>query len=114
MDVARAIQCIGNVLHNASKFSPAGSRIELQVARVDRWARITVRDRGQGMPAELLPRVFDLFVQESHSGMAGHTGLGIGLALTRHLVEMHGGAVRARSPGRGQGSEVEMDWPLAA
>jgi PAS domain S-box-containing protein len=114
LDVARAIQCIGNVLHNASKFSPAGSRIELQVARVERWVRITVRDPGQGMPAELLPRVFDLFVQESHSGMAGHTGLGIGLALTRHLVEMHGGAVRARSPGRGQGSEVEMDWPLGA
>ncbi len=114
LDVARAIQCMGNVLHNASKFSPPGSRIALEVARVDGWARVTVRDPGQGMPADLVPRVFDLFVQESHSGLAGHTGLGIGLALTRHLVEMHGGAVRARSPGRGQGSEVELDWPLSA
>jgi signal transduction histidine kinase len=105
------MQCIANVLHNASKFSPAGSRIELSASRASGFARVRVRDPGKGIPAEMLLRVFDLFVQERHSGTGGHTGLGIGLALTRYLMELHGGCARVRSAGRNLGTEVELDWP---
>ena len=112
-DETRVAQCVANLLHNACKFTPDGGRItvDLTVPRPG-WAMVRVADNGQGIGADILPRVFDLFVQEKHSGMAGNSGLGIGLALTQHLVEMHDGTVRARSEGPGKGAEFEIELPL--
>jgi signal transduction histidine kinase/FixJ family two-component response regulator len=110
-DRIRLAQIIGNLLHNAAKFTPSGGRIAIRLAQEDPLAVVEVSDNGSGISAENLERIFELFAQEQPSGVGGNTGLGIGLALTRKLVELHGGTVRATSAGPGQGSTFRIELP---
>jgi CheY-like chemotaxis protein/two-component sensor histidine kinase len=110
-DPTRLEQVLRNLLDNALKYTPAGGRIELSVAREGEAAVLRVRDSGIGIAAELLPRVFELFVQADQSVDRHQGGLGLGLTLVRRLVELHGGAVLAASPGPGQGSEFVVRLP---
>lgn len=113
VDATRIAQCIANLLNNASKFTAPPGRIELEVvAQPGQQVVVRVADSGQGIAAEMLERVFDLFIQDQRSGMGGNTGLGIGLALTRRLVELHGGRVRAHSEGQGRGALFEIVLPM--
>jgi signal transduction histidine kinase len=111
-DQTRLVQVVANILHNAAKFTPAGGRIVLSVHRDDGHAVISITDTGRGIPREVLPDVFDLFTKAHAAADAGHGGLGIGLALVRRLVEMHGGTVVAHSEGRGHGSRFTVQLPL--
>ncbi len=110
-DRTRLAQVIGNLLNNAVKFTAANGRIWLTAARDGDQARITVRDDGVGIPQEHLEDIFDMFSQ-AHPSKGG--GLGIGLALARALIELHGGRIEARSAGLDQGSELSLLLPLAA
>jgi signal transduction histidine kinase len=112
-DRTRLVQIVGNILHNATKFMDPGGRIVLRVARSGDAALITVQDQGMGIPADRIHRVFDLFTQVHRDGDGIQGGLGIGLALVRRLVEMHGGTVDARSEGPGRGTELRVRLPLA-
>jgi len=112
-DPARLAQVLGNLLNNAIKYSPRGSHITLSTACEDGEAAIHVRDTGTGIAAELLPTIFDMFVQADRSLDRSQGGLGIGLALVRRLVALHGGRVEAFSKGLGQGSEFIVWLPLA-
>jgi signal transduction histidine kinase len=111
-DPTRLTQALGNVLANAAKYTDRGGRIALNCARVGSEVEIRVRDNGIGIPAELLPRIFDLFTQLDRRSDHSSSGLGIGLALVRRLVEMHGGSVSAVSAGAGAGSEFQIRLPL--
>ena len=111
-DPTRLVQIIGNILHNAAKFMEPGGRITLTVTREDSYAAISVKDAGMGIPRELVPKIFDLFSQVHQKSASPHGGLGIGLALVRRLVEMHGGVVSANSAGPGQGTELIVRLPL--
>jgi two-component system CheB/CheR fusion protein len=110
-DEARLAQVLGNLLGNAAKFTPSGGSIWLTAERVGDELVLRVRDTGAGLPAALLPHVFDLFVQGDGSPDAARGGLGIGLTVVRRLVELHGGRVEARSTGPGQGSEFVIRLP---
>jgi CheY-like chemotaxis protein len=111
-DPTRLVQIIGNVLHNAAKFMDPGGRIVLSVSREDAYAVISVKDFGMGIPRELVPKIFDLFSQVHQKSESSHGGLGIGLALVRRLVEMHGGVVTANSAGPALGTELVVRLPL--
>ena len=111
-DPVRLAQVIGNLLNNAAKYSERSGRIWLTAERHGREVAIAVRDAGIGVAPELLPHIFDLFVQEDRSVDRCQGGLGIGLTLVRRLVEMHGGRVEARSQGQGKGSEFTVHLPL--
>jgi CheY-like chemotaxis protein len=111
-DPTRLSQILVNLLNNAAKYTPEGGTIHLSAVREGEQVVIRVRDTGLGMPAELLPRVFDLFTQGDRSQERIEGGLGIGLALVRRLVEMHGGSVAAHSAGPGRGSELVVRLPL--
>jgi CheY-like chemotaxis protein len=111
-DPARLAQVLGNLLSNAVKYTPPGGSIWLTAERVDADVTIRVRDTGIGLAAELLPHIFDLFVQGDASLDRTRGGLGIGLTLVRRLVEMHGGRVEARSGGLGHGSEFVVRLPV--
>jgi two-component system CheB/CheR fusion protein len=112
-DATRLEQVFSNLLRNAVKFTEPGGRIELSAGRQgDTQAVVRVRDDGVGIPADLLPRVFDLFTQGDQGLDRTGGGLGIGLTLVRSLVEMHGGRVEASSGGPGRGSEFEVRLPL--
>ncbi len=113
-DAARLVQVVANLLDNASKYSPRGAPVTLCVRCEDGMAVIAVRDRGQGIAPELLPRVFDLFLQGDTSLDRPRGGLGVGLALVKTLVQMHGGRVSAASEGPGLGAEFTVRLPLAA
>jgi PAS domain S-box-containing protein len=113
-DPIRLEQVLANLLHNAAKFTPAPGVITLRVDRDGEHAVMRVRDNGIGIRAELLPSIFDTFVQAEHGIDRTYGGLGIGLSLVRRLVELHGGAVTASSDGVGQGSEFIVRLPLAA
>ncbi|MGH6646914.1 PAS domain S-box protein [Aquabacterium sp.] len=113
-DVTRLIQIVSNLLNNAAKYTPEGGRIVLSAQEKDRQAVITIQDTGTGIPAEMLPRVFDMFTQVDRALERSQGGLGIGLALVRKLVEMHGGSVQAKSPGLGGGSTFEVQLPALA
>lgn len=104
-DPTRLEQVLVNLLNNAAKYTEAGGRIWLAVERNESEITIRVGDTGKGIAGEMLPRVFDLFIQADRPSDRSQEGLGIGLWLTRHLVEMHGGTVQARSDGIGKGSE---------
>ena len=110
-DMVRLAQVIANLLTNAAKYTRRASRIALEVRREGAQALITVRDPGEGIPPELLPRIFDLFVQGDHALARSQGGLGIGLTLVKRLVEMHEGTVEARSEGKGKGSEFSIRLP---
>jgi signal transduction histidine kinase/ActR/RegA family two-component response regulator len=112
-DATRLGQCVTNLLTNAAKFTPRGGRIDLQLSQNDGQASLLVSDNGQGIAPANLERIFELFVQEKFSGLHGHSGLGLGLALTRKLVTLHGGSVVANSAGRDLGSSFQIDLPIA-
>jgi signal transduction histidine kinase len=111
-DRTRLVQIVGNILHNATKFMDPGGHIVLRVTREGALAVFAVKDQGIGIPADRIDRVFDLFTQVHGSTDGGQGGLGIGLALVRRLVEMHGGTVAAHSDGVGRGTEIRVCLPL--
>jgi PAS domain S-box-containing protein len=113
-DPDRLQQIITNLLSNAIKFTPDGGRVEVRLERVDSHARLTVRDTGAGIRAEDLPYIFERFRQADSTSTRSHSGLGLGLAIVRHLVELHGGAVHAESQGEGQGAAFTVELPLTA
>jgi signal transduction histidine kinase/CheY-like chemotaxis protein len=113
-DPDRLQQVVWNVVNNALKFTPPGGRVELSVARADTRAHIQVTDTGVGIPPQVLPHVFERFRQGDPSSTRQHGGLGLGLAITRELVERHGGTVAAHSPGPGGGTTVTIDLPIPA
>jgi signal transduction histidine kinase/DNA-binding response OmpR family regulator len=110
-DGVRLAQVLGNLINNASKFSGANTRIELNASYADGQLRIVVRDEGCGIEPAFLPHIFDLFAQGDQSLDRSQGGLGIGLTLVKHLVELHGGTVSARSDGPGKGTEVVVTLP---
>ncbi len=111
-DLARLSQVVSNLLHNAAKFTGPGGRILLDVEKQDGHVVIRVRDNGIGIDAEALPYVFELFTQAGRSVDRAVDGFGIGLALVRRLVEMHGGQTAVRSEGAGMGTEAVVILPL--
>ena len=113
-DSVRLQQIIGNLVHNAAKFTQPGGRIEVMAELKGDEVVIRVSDNGAGISAEVLSRVFDLFAQADTSLVRVNGGLGIGLTLVKQLVEMHGGRVQAKSGGLGKGSEFEVWLPLLA
>ncbi|MCK6528665.1 CHASE domain-containing protein [Myxococcota bacterium] len=113
-DPARLEQVVSNLLDNAIKYTPPGGRIALDVSRAGTCAVLAVEDDGIGIAPEMLPRIFELFTQEERSVGRTQGGLGLGLALVRELVRMHGGEVVASSPGPDRGSRFEVRVPLAA
>jgi two-component system, chemotaxis family, CheB/CheR fusion protein len=113
-DVVRLAQVFSNLLINAAKYTDPGGRIQLRALRQGEHVIVSVSDNGIGIPAELLPRVFNMFFQ-SHAALArAEGGLGVGLSLVRGLVRLHGGSVEARSNGAGLGSEFTVRLPLGA
>jgi CheY-like chemotaxis protein len=112
-DPVRLPQVVANLLNNASKYTPEGGHIGVATERRSRAVDIRVRDDGMGIPAEMLPCIFDLFVQADRSLDRSHGGLGVGLTLVRRLAEMHGGTVTASSAGPGRGSEFVVSLPTA-
>jgi PAS domain S-box-containing protein len=112
-DPARLAQVFTNLLDNAAKFAGRGGRIELSATRQGTEVVVCVRDDGIGIDPEQLPRVFEMFAQAESALERRHAGLGIGLALVRGFVELHGGRVEAHSEGRGKGSEFVVRLPLA-
>jgi PAS domain S-box-containing protein len=112
-DPMRLVQVFSNLLNNAAKFTEAGGHIAVDINRKDSQAIVAVQDSGIGIPRELLPKVFDMFVQGSTLTQRMHGGLGLGLTLARELVEFHGGSIEARSDGSGQGSEFIVSLPLS-
>jgi len=113
-DQARLVQAVGNLLDNAIKYTEEGGHIRLHARALADEVAIAVRDTGVGIPADLLPHVFDLFTQADRSLERRQGGLGIGLTLVRRLVEMHGGRVEAASEGPGRGSEFTIRLPRLA
>jgi len=111
-DPARLQQIVWNLLANAIKFTPSGGRVEVRVRRLPDRVRLEVRDDGAGIDPDFLPHVFERFRQGDSSPTRAHGGLGIGLAIVRHLVEAHGGSVSASSPGRNQGATFTVDLPV--
>jgi len=113
-DPVRLAQMVTNLLNNAAKYTDPGGHIVLAAWAEGAQAVISVRDDGIGIPAALLDRIFDMFMQVDRGGRRGQGGLGIGLTLVRSLVEMHGGSVQALSEGPGHGSELRLRLPLPA
>ncbi|MBD6616136.1 response regulator [Komarekiella sp. 'clone 1'] len=111
-DCARLQQVLWNLLSNAVKFTPSGGQVNVLLECVDAQAQITVSDNGKGISPDFLPHVFEYFYQGDSTTTRKFGGLGLGLALVRHLVEMHGGTVWAQSPGEEQGSIFTVQLPL--
>ncbi len=112
-DATRLVQVLGNVLDNAGKFTPAGGgvTVRLAVEEPERQAAVAIRDTGIGIEAELLPEIFEVFAQADRSLDRTGGGLGLGLAVAKSLLELHGGAIEARSAGIGQGAEFILRLP---
>ncbi|MDP3619815.1 MAG: HAMP domain-containing sensor histidine kinase [Ramlibacter sp.] len=111
-DTVRLVQVFGNLLENASKYSPTGGEISMHATLDAGMVVVTIRDQGIGISAKALPHVFDMFVRDAHAS-ANHDGLGIGLAIVRELVRAHEGVVSAFSEGADRGSEFIVKLPLA-
>jgi CheY-like chemotaxis protein len=111
-DKARLVQVLANLLNNAAKYTPEDRRIDIEARTEADKLVLAVRDQGIGMEAELPARVFELFAQAKRSSDRSQGGLGLGLALVKHLVELHGGTVVCDSPGLGQGSSFVVTLPL--
>ncbi|HKG13914.1 MAG TPA: PAS domain S-box protein [Pyrinomonadaceae bacterium] len=112
-DPVRLQQVVWNLLSNAVKFTPRGGLVQVRLSRVNSHVEIAVSDTGQGISNEFLPHVFDRFRQADQKITRQHGGLGLGLSIVRHLVELHGGAVRADSEGEGRGSTFTVILPVA-
>ncbi|MBA2301640.1 MAG: response regulator [Acidobacteria bacterium] len=111
-DSQRLQQVVWNLLSNAVKFTPRGGCVQVRLERVDPHMEITVSDTGQGVAAKFLPHLFQRFRQADSGFTREHGGLGIGLAICRHLVEAHGGRIEATSPGEGRGTTVRVELPI--
>ena len=111
-DPVRLQQVVWNLLSNAIKFTPRGGRVQIRSERVNSHLEIVVSDTGQGIPPDFLPHVFDRFRQADQKTSRQHGGMGLGLAIVRHLVEMHGGTVSATSEGEGQGATFTVMLPI--
>jgi PAS domain S-box-containing protein len=111
-DPERLQQVVWNLLSNAVKFTPKGGRVQVRLERINSHVEIVVSDTGRGINADVLPHVFERFLQADSSTAREHGGLGLGLAIVRHLAELHGGSVRAESAGEGQGATFTVDLPL--
>ncbi|WP_242395706.1 chemotaxis protein CheB [Anaeromyxobacter oryzisoli] len=111
-DAARLHQVVNNLLTNALKFTPHGGRVSVRLERIDGRALLSVTDTGIGIRPEILPQLFSRFVQADSVMTRTHGGLGLGLSIVRHLVEVHGGQVHAESPGEGKGSTFRVTLPL--
>ena len=111
-DPVRLQQVVWNLLSNAIKFTPRGGRVQIRSERVNSHLEIIVSDTGQGISAEFLPHVFDRFRQADQKASRQHGGMGLGLAIVRHLVELHGGTVSAISEGEGQGATFTVKLPI--
>lgn len=110
-DLVRLAQVFANLLSNAAKYTPEGGHITLTASADQNTVEVRVRDSGIGIPAEMLPKIFDVFMQVDNSIERTHEGLGIGLNLVKNLVEMHGGTVSVHSDGEGKGSEFIVRLP---
>ena len=113
-DPGRLQQVLWNLLTNAIKFTPKGGKIQVLAHRVASHLEISVTDTGEGIAPEFLPQLFERFSQADASTTRNHGGLGLGLSIVRHLVEMHGGTIRAESPGVGQGATFVVSLPILA
>lgn len=113
-DADRLRQVVWNLATNAVKFTPRGGTIRLSLARVESWVELCVEDTGKGIRQEFLPRIFERFSQQDGSTTRQNPGLGLGLAITRHLVELHGGTIHADSPGENQGATFRVRIPVTA
>jgi len=111
-DARRVQQIVWNLLHNAVKFTPAAGRVEVNLSREPRRVQVSVKDTGQGISPDFLPYVFDRFRQADSSTTRGAWGLGIGLSIAKHLVELHGGSIEASSPGPGLGATFRVQFPI--
>jgi len=114
VDPARLCQVVRNIVANAIKFSEAGGRVEARSRRVGSHVEIGVADQGIGMAPDLLPRIFDRFQQADSSTTRRTGGMGIGLSIAKHIIEAHGGQIRAHSPGPGKGATFIVRLPIAA
>ena len=112
-DAGRLQQVVWNLLTNAIKFTPRGGRVQVLLQRVNSHIELSVSDTGVGISATFLPQVFDRFSQRDSSSTRTHGGLGLGLAICRQLVELHGGTIRAASPGEGEGSTFYVELPVS-
>lgn len=112
-DPNRLQQIFWNLLSNAIKFTPSGGRVQIILERVNSHVEVSVTDTGAGIAPEFLPHVFERFRQADASTTRQHGGLGLGLAIVRHLTELHGGSVRAKSAGEGRGSVFTVLLPMA-
>jgi PAS domain S-box-containing protein len=112
-DPVRLQQVVWNLLSNAIKFTPRGGRVQVRLERVNSHVEVSVSDTGAGIPADFLPHVFDRFRQADQKTTRHHGGLGLGLAIVRHLVELHGGTVKAESEGEGRGATFTVLLPVA-
>ncbi len=112
-DITRLSQIVGNLLNNATKYTPEGGNIELTIQHNEDQTAIVVKDDGVGIPADMLNKIFDLFTQVNSSQEQTHGGLGIGLALVKHLVELHKGSIQVISEGLDKGSTFTVYLPLA-
>jgi signal transduction histidine kinase/ActR/RegA family two-component response regulator len=111
-DAQRLQQVVWNLLSNAVKFTPRGGRVQIRLERVNSHVEITVSDTGEGIAPEFLPHLFQRFQQADGTLTRAHSGLGLGLAISRHLVEAHGGRIEAASPGKGHGATIRVELPL--
>lgn len=111
-DPDRLQQVVWNLLSNAIKFTPKGGRVQVRLERINSHIEIIVSDTGQGISPEFLPHIFDRFSQADGSTTRVHSGLGLGLAIARNIVELHGGTIHAESPGQGQGTTFIVNLPL--
>ncbi|MEG4228333.1 chemotaxis protein CheB [Microcoleus sp. N9_B2] len=111
-DADRLQQVVWNLLSNAIKFTPAGGGVEVTLSAIENYALLRVSDTGKGIRADLLPYIFDRFHQGDSSSGKANQGLGLGLSIVRHLVELHGGTVQAESPGEEQGTTMTVRLPL--
>jgi len=112
-DAGRLQQVVWNLLTNAIKFTPKGGQVQVLLQRVNSHIELSVSDNGIGIPESFLPQVFDRFSQRDSSSTRSHGGLGLGLAISKQLVELHGGTIRAASPGEGQGSTFFVELPVS-
>jgi signal transduction histidine kinase/ActR/RegA family two-component response regulator len=111
-DAERLLQVMWNLLANAIKFTGKGGRVQVRMQLVDSRVEVAVSDTGEGIDPDFLPHLFQRFTQADSGFTRAHGGLGLGLAISRHLVEAHGGQITATSPGKGQGTTILMQLPL--